>query len=212
MTTKFKIQYQWTFDCALLVAMLLAFQSCTEAAAFTTTPTSLSLHKWYGESASHSPSQRRAVSSTGVEHILQDWSTVVSSISTYSTSVWLADTDTSELVNTVDAADETGLLSNQAIVATFVVGLVPFAVATVEFWRRIAVGDTFGTGSDSVVIIGEDDAPLSSRGRRVLGKGALVTAYLLFGVAATVLGIVLYSVLTSGAPETIALPTSAGSA
>lgn len=106
---------------------------------------------------------------------------------------------------------DTGLLSNQAIVATFVIGLVPFAVATVEFWRRIAVGDSFGTGNDSVVIIGEDDAPLSSRGRRVLGKGALVTAYILFGVAAAVLAIVLYAVLSSSPPDNIAvesLPSS----
>lgn len=98
-----------------------------------------------------------------------------------------------------NADDGTGLLSNQAIIATFIVGLIPFAVATVEFWRRIAVGDSFGTGSDSVVFsIGEDDAPLSSRGRRVLGKGAMATAYVLFAIAAGVLGIVLYAVITSG--------------
>uniref|UniRef100_A0A8J9T8K0 Uncharacterized protein n=1 Tax=Phaeodactylum tricornutum TaxID=2850 RepID=A0A8J9T8K0_PHATR len=79
----------------------------------------------------------------------------------------------------------------------FVAGLVPFVWATVEFWRRIAVGESFGTGSDSIVIIGEDDAPESSRGRRVLGKGALFTAYVLFTISAAVLGIVLFSVLAT---------------
>lgn len=104
--------------------------------------------------------------------------------------------------------DTTGLvdpqLSSEATIAVFVAGLVPFAVATVEFWRRIAVGDSFGTGTDSVVIIGEDDNPQSSRGRRVLGKGALVVAYILFGVSALVLGIVGFAVLSSGElPETL---------
>ena len=51
----------------------------------------------------------------------------------------------------------------------FIIGCAPFAVATVEFWRRIAVGASFGTGTDSV-IIGEDNNPESSRGQRILGK------------------------------------------
>mmetsp|Transcript_65544 Transcript_65544/g.77606 ORF Transcript_65544/g.77606 Transcript_65544/m.77606 type:complete len:203 (-) Transcript_65544:232-840(-) len=79
----------------------------------------------------------------------------------------------------------------------FIIGLIPFLWATVEFWRRIAVGASFGTGADSVVIIGEDDKPASSRGRRVLGKGALAVAYVLFGVAALSVGIAVFSVLTS---------------
>ena len=122
-------------------------------------------------------------------------------------STWISEA-TSTVAETV--ADDTGLLSNQAIIAVFVIGLVPFAVATVEFWRRIAVGDSFGTGSDSIVIIGEDDSPLSSRGQRVLGKGALVTAYILFALAAGVLGLVFYAVFTSGAPGDVAasLPSS----
>ena len=107
------------------------------------------------------------------------------------------------------AENDTGLLSNQAIIVTFIIGLIPFVVATVEFWRRIAVGDSFGTGNDSVVIIGEDDAPLSSRGRRVLGKGALLTAYILFAIATAVLGIVLYAVITSPEnPLPVNLPLS----
>jgi len=90
-------------------------------------------------------------------------------------------------------------------IAVFIAGIIPFAWATVEFWRRIAVGASFGTGADSVVIdpnlevvtIGEDGAPLSSRGRRVLGKGALAAAYLLFGIAIAVLGLTAVSVLSA---------------
>ena len=98
-------------------------------------------------------------------------------------SLWMAESDQA--------------LSRTQIILVFIVGLIPFAVATVEFWRRIAFGESFGTGSDPVVIIGEDDAPQSSRGRRVLGKGALITAYILFGLSAFVLGLVLFSVLTT---------------
>jgi hypothetical protein len=129
----------------------------------------------------------------------------VSSVDLWSTSAgWLSQAavaaapDTAPLVVVDD-----GLLSKNSIVAIFVVGLIPFAVATVEFWRRIAVGDSFGTGSESVVFsIGEDDAPLSSRGQRVLGKDALVTAYILFAVAAAVLALVVFAVLTS--PDDVA--------
>ena len=105
-------------------------------------------------------------------------------------------------------------LSPATNVAVFVVGLIPFAWATVEFWRRIAVGATFGTGKDSVVIprpqdvlldddgnplitIGEDANPASSRGRQVLGKDALVVAYLLFGIAAAAVGISVMIVVTA---------------
>ena len=82
-------------------------------------------------------------------------------------------------------------------IIVFVRGIIPFLWATVEFWRRIAVGLPFGTGSDSVVIIGEENNPSSSRGRRTLGKGALVVAYILFGLAAFAVGIALASVFTS---------------
>jgi hypothetical protein len=128
-------------------------------------------------------------------------------------SFWISGGEVAGADSTQSSYIDTGLLSNQAIVATFIVGLVPFAVATVEFWRRIAVGESFGTGKDSVVIIGEDNDPLSSRGRRVLGKGALITAYILFAIAAGVLGIVLYSVLTSGDPDSVTqtLPSSSSS-
>jgi len=78
----------------------------------------------------------------------------------------------------------------------FIVGIIPFAWATVEFWRRIAVGEPFGTGKDSVYI-GKDNAPEESRGRRVLDRGAFLAAYLLFGIAAAAIGITLFSVVTS---------------
>ena len=105
-------------------------------------------------------------------------------------------------------------LSNTANVVVFLIGLIPFGWATVEFWRRIAVGATFGTGRDSVIIpkpqdvmldddgnplitIGEDNNPGSSRGRQVLGKDALIVAYLLFAIAAASVGIAVYSVVTA---------------
>jgi hypothetical protein len=101
------------------------------------------------------------------------------------------------------AADVTQMmvqpLSKETTIAVFVVGVIPFAIATYEFWRRIAVGASFGT-NDPVVFIGEDDAPTSSRGRQVLGRDSLITAYLIFAVAFAVLGLVLVSVATSPDP------------
>lgn len=70
-----------------------------------------------------------------------------------------------------------GITTQDSIV--FAIGVLPFAWATVEFWRRIAVGESFGTGKDSV-IIGEDLNPESSRGRRVLGKVRLGTNHFAF--------------------------------
>ena len=98
-------------------------------------------------------------------------------------------------------AATTGLSPTTTIIV-FIVGVIPFAWATIESRRRIDVGASFGTGADSVVFstIGQDDAPESSRGRRVLGKGALVVAYVLFAIAAGVLGLVLWSVLTTPLP------------
>lgn len=99
-------------------------------------------------------------------------------------------------------ADSSLLLTEQSLslrnvdVWIFIAGLIPFGWATVEFWRRIAVGEPFGTGSDSV-FIGKDGAPDQSRGRRVLDRGAFLVAYLLFGIAAAAIGITLFSVVTS---------------
>jgi hypothetical protein len=93
-------------------------------------------------------------------------------------------------------------------VVVFAIGLVPFIWATIEFWRRIAVGASFGTGKDSVVIpppkifIGNDDG-VSSRGRRTLGQGALAVAYLLFSIAAGIIALTLYSVLSTSIDSSI---------
>jgi hypothetical protein len=78
----------------------------------------------------------------------------------------------------------------------FIVGIIPFVWATIEFWRRIAVGEPFGTTGDSIYI-GKENVPSESRGRRVLDRGAFLVAYVLFGIAAAAIGITLYSVATS---------------
>jgi hypothetical protein len=105
-------------------------------------------------------------------------------------------------------------LSPTTTVLVFLIGLIPFLWATYEFWRRIAVGASFGTGSDSVIIpspfddddrvgtitIGEDNNPNSSRGRRTLDKGALTVAYVLFAVAGGSVALALASVLMSPPP------------
>ena len=64
----------------------------------------------------------------------------------------------------------------------FIIGCVPFVWAGIEFWRRIAVGESFGTGRDSVVIndtSGNRPRPL----QRVLGQDAIIAARILFGLA-----------------------------
>jgi hypothetical protein len=91
----------------------------------------------------------------------------------------------------------------------FLAGIFPFMWATIEFWRRIMFGESFGTGTDSIVIsspvtvttIGSDNSPQDSRGTRILGKGALIIAYTIFVVAFGTLGIVGYSVLSSTPPS-----------
>ena len=72
-------------------------------------------------------------------------------------------------------------------------------------------GESFGTGSDRVVI-GMEDSPKDSRGVRVLGKGALITAYTLFVIAFGTLGVVLYSVVTSEVPTEEAFAAAATAA
>ncbi|KAL3776668.1 hypothetical protein ACHAW5_008699 [Stephanodiscus triporus] len=103
-------------------------------------------------------------------------------------------------------------LSTTTNIIVFVIGIIPFLWATYEFWRRIAVGASFGTGSDSVIIpspfeddddvimIGEDDNPNSSRGRRTLDRGALTVAYILFAVAGGSIAIAVASVVMSPQP------------
>ncbi|KAL7523903.1 hypothetical protein ACHAWF_000735, partial [Thalassiosira exigua] len=121
------------------------------------------------------------------------------------------DVATTPSVDILDVSDNLQIeqLSPATTLFVFVVGVVPFIWATYEFWRRIAVGASFGTGSDSVVIpspfeeeeggdqisIGEDGNPSSSRGRRTLDRGALTVAYVLFAVAGGSVAIALASVL-----------------
>lgn len=92
--------------------------------------------------------------------------------------------------------------SHTTDVAVFIVGVIPFLWATIEFWRHIAMQLPFGTGTDSVVVsLGEDNNPSKLRGRRTLGKGALIVAYILFGMATVVVGISLLSIfLSSSSP------------
>jgi hypothetical protein len=51
----------------------------------------------------------------------------------------------------------------------FVFIVIPFIWATIEFWRRIAVGASFGTGSvpSSLVL----EMTIQLEGKQVLGKG-----------------------------------------
>ncbi|KAA8496776.1 hypothetical protein FVE85_0505 [Porphyridium purpureum] len=72
----------------------------------------------------------------------------------------------------------------------FMAGTVPFAVATWQFWTRIAKGKPFGTGRDSVIIdtgrqdwdTDNPDRPKTGA-RRVLSAGALRVAYILMAAA-----------------------------
>ena len=91
-----------------------------------------------------------------------------------------------------------------ADLVVFVIGLTPFVWAGVEFWRRIAVGASFGTGADSVVIVEDADELVDGAdadqlrrfgGRRVLGKGAILTARVLFAGAGATLLLVLSAFL-----------------
>lgn len=112
--------------------------------------------------------------------------------------------------------------------AIFVAGLFPFLWATWEFWRRIAVGAPFGTGRDSIRIpspwaskddndnkdddireaLDMDDVTSPKPRRRMLDRGSLITAYVLFAVAGAALALTIYSVATS-APLPAVLVTDA---
>ena len=106
-------------------------------------------------------------------------------------------------------------LSPETTIIVFIIGIIPFIWATYEFWRRIAVGATFGTGKDSVVIpspfdkddendlimIGEDNNPNSSRGRQTLDRGALTVAYILFAIAGGSIAIAVASVVMGPQPN-----------
>ena len=79
----------------------------------------------------------------------------------------------------------------------FVIGCIPFVWATWEFWRRIAVGASFGTGKDAIVFDtdADDDQIQRFGGRRVLGKGALAVAYVLFAAAGGSVLLAVYAAL-----------------
>jgi hypothetical protein len=103
-------------------------------------------------------------------------------------------------IATMNDINDIGMLSKETTTIIFIIGIIPFIIATYEFWRRIAIGATFGTGTDSIVFpttIGEENAPSSSRGKQVLGQDSLIAAYVIFTTVAIVLGIVFYAVLTS---------------
>mmetsp|Transcript_19652 Transcript_19652/g.42114 ORF Transcript_19652/g.42114 Transcript_19652/m.42114 type:complete len:212 (-) Transcript_19652:332-967(-) len=140
----------------------------------------------------------------------------LSSINVAESSIFLSSADDvitppmemSELQNNLQIEQ----LGPTTTIIVFIIGVIPFVWATYEFWRRIAVGASFGTGLDSVVIpslldesdddndliaIGEDDNPSSSRGKRTLDRGALTVAYILFAVAGGSVAIALASVLMS---------------
>eukprot|EP00419_Tripos_fusus_P022985 CAMPEP_0172719350 /NCGR_PEP_ID=MMETSP1074-20121228/75452_1 /TAXON_ID=2916 /ORGANISM="Ceratium fusus, Strain PA161109" /LENGTH=194 /DNA_ID=CAMNT_0013544691 /DNA_START=184 /DNA_END=768 /DNA_ORIENTATION=+ len=96
----------------------------------------------------------------------------------------------------------------------FLAGLIPFAYAAWEFWRRIAFGQSFGTGDDpvkfpkkvgeeKVLIVKESKKPVgrkgkltigmdadTNRGRKELGTDALVFAYVLMFLAGGILFLV----------------------
>ena len=103
-------------------------------------------------------------------------------------------TTTSAAVDAVTTTFEPrGITTEDTIV--FVLGCVPFVWAGVEFWRRIAVGDPFGTGSDSVFI--NDTSGNRTRAvRRVLGADAIFAARVLFAIA----GVSLASVVVAALP------------
>ena len=124
-----------------------------------------------------------------------------------STTTVAATTGTSTDVGVVVPAVEG--LSPTANTIIFIIGLIPFIWATYEFWSRIAVGASFGTGADSIQIkplsdgmkelttIGKEGDLKKSRGQQVLGDDALIVAYFLFIVAIGSVGIAIYSVVTS---------------
>lgn len=105
----------------------------------------------------------------------------------------------------VPSSIDGGMLSGTTNTIVFIIGIIPFLWATYEFWSRIAVGASFGTGKDSIQIrpsttIGTDDDRRKSRGQQVLGDDALVVAYALFAVAIASVGIAVYSVISSPLP------------
>ena len=79
----------------------------------------------------------------------------------------------------------------------FVVGLIPFVWATVEFNRRVLKGLPFGTGKIGTVRFDSStDKAREESGTVVLGKGALLTSYILFGVAGATIFVSIAAVIS----------------
>ena len=145
-----------------------------------------------------------SISSTS--QLLLTTNEIIDTVSVSTTTV-AATTGTSTDVGVVVPAVEG--LSPTANTIIFIIGLIPFIWATYEFWSRIAVGASFGTGADSIQIkplsdgmkelttIGKEGDLKKSRGQQVLGDDALIVAYFLFIVAIGSVGIAIYSVVTS---------------
>lgn len=172
--------------------------------------------------------RQRVVSSLSMTFLDTTSSLIATTLQEQSTQQLL---DTTTTTATQQITDETGApiiieqLSPTTTLIVFIIGIIPFIWATIEFWRRIAVGASFGTTADSVVIpspfdnddssgegnndklitIGEDNNPMSSRGRQTLDRGALTVAYVLFGVAAFTVGIAVASVVMGPKPDMIPL-------
>jgi len=112
--------------------------------------------------------------------------------------------DKSEINDTLLKFEPRGITPQDTIV--FGLGVTPFAWATVEFWRRIVNGESFGTGKDSVTIDPEtyealikdgadEDQLRRAGGRRVLGADAMFAARVLFAAAGLSLALVAYAVV-----------------
>ena len=76
------------------------------------------------------------------------------------------------------AFEPRGITTQDSVV--FVIGVIPFVWATYEFWRRIAVGEPFGTTKDGSVVIAPEPDKVTGQPRRLLGRGAITLAYILF--------------------------------
>jgi len=105
-------------------------------------------------------------------------------------------------LETFDPSVPVEQLTNTQTIVVFIIGIIPFLWASVEFWRRIAVGASFGTTKDSVVIPRPGDKIEDNQGnaRTVLGQDALAVAYILFALAIGAVGLAVASVVTTGLP------------
>ena len=105
------------------------------------------------------------------------------------TRAWTVGLDPSSAVEATASFTPRGITTEDTVV--FVLGMVPFVWASYEFWRRIAVGEPFGTTTDSVIIRDTSGPSELPERRRVLGKGAIMTARALFLAVGLTLALVL---------------------